>query len=36
MEVEEEFAQIHPDDLWVYNKLQLSAKLGYKCGPAGM
>lgn len=36
MEIEEEFTQIHPDDLWVYNKLQLSTKLGYKCGPAGM
>lgn len=36
MEIEEEFEQIHPDDLWVYNKLQLSRKLGYVCGPAGM
>ena len=30
-----EWNQIHPDDLWVYNKLILSTKLGYKCGPAG-
>jgi hypothetical protein len=36
MEIEEEFTQIHPNDLWVYNKLQLSTKLGYNCGPAGM
>jgi len=36
MEIEDEFNQIHPDDLWVYNKLQLSRKLGYICGPAGM
>ena len=31
-----EWNQIHPDDLWVYNKLILSTKLGYDCGPAGM
>lgn len=35
MEVEEEFSLISPDDLWVYNKLQLSRKLNYVCGPAG-
>ena len=32
----EEWSQIHSDDLWVYNKLILSTKLGYDCGPAGM
>jgi len=25
----------HPDDLWVMDKLILSRKLGYVCGPAG-
>jgi hypothetical protein len=27
---------IHPKDLWVYNKLFLSHRLGYLCGPAGV
>lgn len=36
MEIEEEFLNIHPDDLWIYNKLQLSRKLNYVCGPGGM
>lgn len=36
MEIEEEFNAIHSNDLWVYNKLQLSKKLNYNCGPAGM
>jgi len=26
---------IKPDDLWIYDKLILSKKLGYSCGPAG-
>ena len=26
----------HPDDLWVLDKLILSTKLGYKCGPRGL
>lgn len=26
---------INPDDLWIYDKLILSRKLGYYCGPAG-
>jgi hypothetical protein len=26
---------IEPDDLWIYDKLILSKKLGYKCGPSG-
>lgn len=34
-EVNEEWNQIHPHDLWVYNKLFLSRLLGYTCGPAG-
>lgn len=25
-----------PEELWVYDKLILSRKLGYKCGPAGI
>lgn len=36
MTIEEEFKNIHVDDLWVYNKLQLSKKLNYQCGPVGM
>ena len=32
----EEWKSIHPDDLWVYNKLILATKLGYECGPAGV
>lgn len=27
---------IAPDDLWIYDKLILSKKLGYNCGPAGV
>jgi hypothetical protein len=30
-----EWNQIHPSDLWVYNKLFLSRVLGYTCGPVG-
>lgn len=26
----------HPLDLWIYDKLILSSRLGYKCGPAGV
>jgi hypothetical protein len=36
LKVSEEFNSIHSQDLWVYNKLQLSRILGYTCGPAGM
>jgi len=35
MQVETEFHQIDADDLWIYNKLQLSKKLKYNCGPIG-
>ena len=35
LECDEEWNQIHPSDLWVYNKLFLSRVLGYTCGPAG-
>jgi hypothetical protein len=33
--VDEEWNQIHSQDLWVYNKLFLSRVLGYNCGPFG-
>jgi hypothetical protein len=26
---------IEPDDLWIYDKLILARKFGYRCGPAG-
>lgn len=32
----EEYYNLHPEDLWVYNKLQLSRMLGYTCGPVGV
>ena len=35
LECDDEWNQIHPSDLWVYNKLFLSRSLGYTCGPAG-
>lgn len=31
-----EWEKILPDDLWIYNKLQLSRTLGYVCGPSGV
>lgn len=31
----DEWNNIHPSDLWVYNKLFLSRNLGYTCGPVG-
>jgi hypothetical protein len=34
--VNEEFFLIQPEDLWVYNKLQLSRLLNYNCGVAGV
>ena len=35
LEGNDEWNQIHPKDLWVYNKLILSRILGYTCGPSG-
>lgn len=32
----QEYQIIHPNDLWVYNKLHLSRILGYTCGPVGV
>lgn len=33
--METEFSNIDPDHLWLYDKLILSSKLGYICGPVG-
>jgi hypothetical protein len=35
LDVNDEWNAIHHDDLWIYNKLQLSRILGYECGPIG-
>lgn len=35
LEGNQEWNQIHHDDLWIYNKLFLSRVLGYTCGPIG-
>jgi hypothetical protein len=35
LDVNDEWNVIHPNDLWIYNKLQLSRVLGYTCGPVG-
>lgn len=35
LDVNDEWNAIHHDDLWIYNKLQLSRVLGYNCGPIG-
>lgn len=35
LEVLDEWNAIHQEDLWIYNKLQLSRVLGYTCGPVG-
>tara|TARA_B100002019_G_scaffold42278_1_gene35404 strand:+ start:1141 stop:1803 length:663 start_codon:yes stop_codon:yes gene_type:complete len=34
--VAEEWQRILPQHLWIYNKLFLSQRLGYTCGPAGL
>lgn len=31
----DEFQQVRTEDLWLYDKLILSSKLGYVCGPVG-
>lgn len=31
-----EWDKIHQKDLWIYNKLDLSRRSGYLCGPAGV
>jgi len=35
LDVNDEWNAIHHNDLWIYNKLQLSRVLGYDCGPTG-
>jgi hypothetical protein len=35
LECNDEWNHIHSEDLWVYNKLFLSRRLGYTCGPSG-
>ena len=35
LEVSDEWNSIHREDMWVYNKLFLSHRLGHLCGPAG-
>jgi hypothetical protein len=35
LECDDEWNHIHSEDLWVYNKLFLSRRLGYTCGPVG-
>lgn len=35
LEGNDEWNNIHPSDLWTYNKLFLSRVLGYTCGPVG-
>ena len=32
----DEWNSIHPEDLWVYNKLILNQRLGHLCGPTGV
>ena len=32
----DEWKSIHPEDLWVYNKLFLNHRLGHLCGPIGV
>lgn len=36
LDSKDEWANIHSDDLWVYNKLILATKLGHLCGPTGV
>jgi len=33
--IKNEWHQCHIDDLWIFDKLILSKKLGYECGPKG-
>lgn len=35
LDCNDEWENINPNDLWVYNKLFLGRVLGYNCGPAG-
>ena len=33
---DEVWAILKPEDIWIYDKLILSKKLGYVCGPIGV
>jgi hypothetical protein len=35
LKVSDEWNSIHPEDMWVYNKLFLNHRLGHLCGPTG-
>lgn len=35
-EFDKEFYDLYPDEMWVYNKLQISSMMGYVCGPVGV
>lgn len=35
LDVNDEWNQIHPKDIWAYNKLSLARILQYNCGPTG-
>lgn len=35
LDVNDEWNQIHPKDIWAYNKLTISRVLSYQCGPVG-
>lgn len=35
LDVNDEWKQINPKDIWAYNKLSISRILGYSCGPSG-
>jgi hypothetical protein len=36
LDPKDEWNSIHPEDLWVYNKLFLNQRLGHLCGPTGV
>ena len=36
LDSQDEWNSIHPEDLWVYNKLFLNHRLGHLCGPTGV
>jgi hypothetical protein len=36
LDPQDEWNSIHPEDLWIYNKLFLNHRLGHLCGPTGV
>lgn len=36
LDLKDEWNSIHPEDLWIYNKLILNQRLGHLCGPTGV